>query len=290
MAKTGVNGTAKAERLDELKYDHSQAKLSDGDVLLLRECTTKIRRIIKLTAAQVVELGHLMANARGLLPSGEFGKWLKAEFDLDDYRLAEHWIHVSVEFGGRDLTRSKTAKSVLYKLSAPSVPLSVKEEARERIDRGEKITHKGADKIIEKHQGRPAPVVENFTTPPVEAPAPPGEAPPVEAPAPKPEDLSPEGMEVEHKAAAEKGKQRKPAKEKEPTPHSAADARQFVLFFGAPEFKEFSELLGKLAPVYSTTNPTATVLYSLRALWMILEDERTKKEETKKEENEGGKP
>lgn len=78
---------------------------------------------------------------------GYFGEWLKAEFDWTE-RTARRFMAVADSFKSDKLSDLDIAPSALYLLSAPSTPEEVREEALDRAEAGEPITHAIAKEIV----------------------------------------------------------------------------------------------------------------------------------------------
>ena len=106
---------------------------------------------MKNTADSVIYIGQHLLEVKDKLQHGQFGDWLKAEFDWTP-RTTQNFINVAVRFGDQQKRNIFAfAPSALYLLSSPSLPEEAVQEATARAKQGEQITHKTAKGIVEKH-------------------------------------------------------------------------------------------------------------------------------------------
>lgn len=109
----------------------------------------RIKRYVISAGKELIEIGMELINMKGILPHGEFGKWLDAEFGWS-HQTACNYMSVAKAFSqnSNDLNFTPT---VLYLLSSPSVTDEAREEAIERANAGEVITPATAKEIKQKH-------------------------------------------------------------------------------------------------------------------------------------------
>ena len=85
-----------------------------------------------------------LIEAKRIAGHGGFEKWLKAEFEMCN-DSAQRFMNVAKSFGGEIPHSAVFAlnANVLYALSAPSTPESVRTEIIERVENGESVTLAG---------------------------------------------------------------------------------------------------------------------------------------------------
>jgi len=98
----------------------------------------RVRLRMKRAAEDIIEIGQSLIEAKRLLKHGQFGEWLRAEFDWSE-QTAANFMLVAKRFGDNPKILD-FGPSVLYVLSSPSVPDSVVDELADRANSGEKIT------------------------------------------------------------------------------------------------------------------------------------------------------
>ena len=114
----------------------------------------EIKGLIKRTAKNIIEIGKKLNEVKQLTPHGVFGAWLATEFDLA-FSTAQRFMRVAERFKSVNLTDLNFAPSALYVLAAPSTPESAREEAIDRAQVGEVITHGKAKAIVATHKQNP---------------------------------------------------------------------------------------------------------------------------------------
>lgn len=128
----------------------SYQSLDSETRIVVQQKTSEIRGLMNNTVQSVVEIGRKLIEVKEKLGHGQFGGWLTNEFDWS-HDTASRFINVTNRFG--EISQiAKFAPSALYLLSTPSVPNEAIEEATARAEQGEKITHKTAKAIAEKHK------------------------------------------------------------------------------------------------------------------------------------------
>ncbi len=127
------------------------ADLGTEDAAFIQERTVEIKALMSRTAKNILEIGLKLIEVKERLEHGEFGDWLKAEFDWDE-RTARRFMSVANAFKTDKLSDLSLAPSALYLLAAPSTPEEARLEAVELAESGETVTHAKAKSIVEKHK------------------------------------------------------------------------------------------------------------------------------------------
>lgn len=119
--------------------------------------TDRLSTLLKRAGTDIIEIGQTLLEVKALLPHGQFGLWLAAEFGMTD-RSARNFMTVAERFKSETVS-DLIAPRALYLLAAPSVPDEARQEAIERAEAGEKITHSTAREIVNLH----SPLIQNRT-------------------------------------------------------------------------------------------------------------------------------
>ena len=115
-----------------------QSQLPEDVQALLQGAAERIRVRLKRTAEDIIEIGHDLLLVKDRLEHGQFGVWLKAEFEFSD-QTARRFMQVAERFGkSNNLLDFKPA--ILYALSAPSTSEEVREAAVKLAEAGETVT------------------------------------------------------------------------------------------------------------------------------------------------------
>lgn len=107
--------------------------------LVVRSATERIHLRMKRASEDIVEIGRDLIEVKKVLPHGQFGHWLQAEFEMTD-RTAQNFIRVAEKFGNKNEIIAFFNPTILYELSAPSTPDPVVVQAIKKIETGEKVT------------------------------------------------------------------------------------------------------------------------------------------------------
>ena len=119
--------------------------------IVVQQRTSEIKERIQRSAQGIIEIGARLSEVRSRLEGNSFDGWLKTEFDWSR-RTAYNFIGVHEQFGRANFAQLDIAASALYLLAAPSTPPEAREEAIERAEAGEKITHQVAQQIVVEHK------------------------------------------------------------------------------------------------------------------------------------------
>lgn len=131
---------------DQETFDYRLLSAEKRDLVLQKTDETQI--LLKRTAENIIKIGKNLQDVSDAMPRGLFAPWLKSEFGMSK-STAYNFMQVSRRFEGKIPKFGILSTSVLYLLSSPDVPPDAINEAIDRADSGEKITHALAQKIIE---------------------------------------------------------------------------------------------------------------------------------------------
>lgn len=124
----------------------------------LRQTTTTIRTALRRTAANLVQVGRAIADARERLPRGQWQEWAVAEMP---WSLAQtkRLMAVGRVFGDPSAAAQieRFGPSALYAFCSPDCPRSAREYALELAADGQRITHALAKEILDAHRREPDP-------------------------------------------------------------------------------------------------------------------------------------
>ena len=115
--------------------------------IVLQQRAVDIKSLVRRSVSDVVEVGIKLAEVRDKLShnkQGGFKGWLQTEFTWS-YETALNYIRVSDWAANNvNFTELDIAPSALYLLAGPSIPNEARQEAIDRAESGERITHKKA--------------------------------------------------------------------------------------------------------------------------------------------------
>jgi hypothetical protein len=130
-------------------FDYTKMNPSTAD--FLRGAATVIRSCQEGWAREVIRIGTYLCGAKVHLPHGQFGDWLKAEFEMSE-RTAENYMSVARKFASKSETVSDLPPSLLYKLAAPSTPDTIVAKVIEDIKAGDPVDRQAVLKEINAHR------------------------------------------------------------------------------------------------------------------------------------------
>lgn len=117
--------------------------------------TGEIKALVKRSAQDIIEIGQKLTEVKARLGHGNFGQWLKSEFEWSQ-DTAQRFINVANKFQIPQIADFDFAPSALYLLAAPSTPDEAVDEAVERAENGERITYSLAKEIADMYKAVPA--------------------------------------------------------------------------------------------------------------------------------------
>lgn len=130
-------------------FDYSQ--LDTETRIVVRQRTEEIKVLVRRSAQDIIDIGNKLIDVKARLGHGNFGNWLDVEFGWS-YPLAAKFMNVATQFRSINFIDLDVAPSALYLLAAPSTPESIRNEAVERAQAGEPITHKAAVGMVSAHR------------------------------------------------------------------------------------------------------------------------------------------
>ena len=136
------------------EFDRNQSyykNLDDEARIAVHECTAKIKKLVRRSAQDTIDIGKNLLKVKKSLDHGDFENWLKAEFCWGLW-MARKFMNVAERFSSVNFTDLSIVPSVLYILAAPSTPEKARIEALERASQGERITCSDAKKLVEQHK------------------------------------------------------------------------------------------------------------------------------------------
>lgn len=131
-----------------LRYDYSQIDAAHRESVMGAAIDIKQRE--RRAVMDIVEIGRALKEVNERLEHGQFLPWIEQEFGWQR-SMAYNFMAVAdkfPKFGNLD----NYGLSALYTLSGPSVPEEAVAEARQMADSGQKVTHKAARALVDKHK------------------------------------------------------------------------------------------------------------------------------------------
>jgi Protein of unknown function (DUF3102) len=130
-------------------FDYGQL---DGETWkFVKDATDTIHQV---RGQAIVLIGEKLAGVKARLEHGLYGEWLDKEFAWSE-RTARNYVQVFETFGKSakfaDISRH-IDRSATYLLAAPSTPQEARDEAIEKAEAGERVTHKTSKEIVAKHK------------------------------------------------------------------------------------------------------------------------------------------
>lgn len=129
-------------------FDYSA--LDTSTRIFVEERTTEIKSLIKRSAQDIIEIGGKLTEVKERLGHGRFGAWLAAEFEWTQ-QTAVTFMRVHGKFKNF-LNLEGFAPSALYLFASPSTPEEAVQEAIDRAQDGERITHTIAKEIVAQYK------------------------------------------------------------------------------------------------------------------------------------------
>ncbi|MBW4549959.1 MAG: DUF3102 domain-containing protein [Aphanocapsa sp. GSE-SYN-MK-11-07L] len=151
MALDGIlpSSTERVSALEERVFNY--AMLDDGTRIFVRQRTNEIKKLIRRTAQDCVDIGQKLIEVKQQLGHGNFEAWLRVEFDWGEW-TARKFIQLAQKFKSVKFTDLSIATSALYLLASSSTPGDACQEILERASQGEVITYSKANSIVTRHK------------------------------------------------------------------------------------------------------------------------------------------
>lgn len=127
---------------------------------IAQEVRTRLGNISK----DAIAIGHALLRAKELVPRGEWGSWLKANFNWS-HSTALNFMRVAEKFGGPDAPLNRNGcelelpLKVLYALAAPSTPDAAAEIALFEFSEGKVVTTERVKALRTEAQAAPEALV-----------------------------------------------------------------------------------------------------------------------------------
>lgn len=136
-------------------FDYDQLDLDTRTTLKQR--AERINERSRKMAVDIWEIGREFAEAQGELAKHGYGcflSWAKTETGYS-HQTVYNYIRVYENFEFKTVLETNVSPKVLYALAAPSTPDEARQEAIDRAESGETITHQKAQGIIAAHHSDP---------------------------------------------------------------------------------------------------------------------------------------
>ena len=118
----------------------TEAAPQNQSIVTLAEHANEIRRLGQCVIADIIEIGRHLTEAKIIAGHGNFGQWLRAEFDWSD-RTARNFMSVyEMSLKSETVSDLKLPMRELYLLAAPSTPEEVRTKIIERTASGEQMS------------------------------------------------------------------------------------------------------------------------------------------------------
>ena len=149
IVENNLNSPRDIEFTSHFNYD----SLAPQDFNFIQQKTGEIKSLIRLSTQTIVEIGCKLIEVKTRLKHGQFGDWLKLEFDWSE-PTAQRFMRVARKFKSVKLTDLPIVPSALYLLAANSIPEEARSEAIQRAATGESINYQKAKEIKDKYSSK----------------------------------------------------------------------------------------------------------------------------------------
>jgi DNA repair protein RadD len=123
--------------IPRVTFDYSN--IPDRDARDLQAAAARVRSLVRMMTADIIEVGKELLHAKSKLKRGQFGAWLEAEFTMTD-RTAQNYMRAAERFGDKSEIVSLLQPSAVYILAALSTPESATDDVIRRVERGEPMS------------------------------------------------------------------------------------------------------------------------------------------------------
>lgn len=128
-----------------LPFDYTGLDDDTGD--FLRAAAERVRAKDQQARSNLIDIGSDLIKVKAKLDHGQFGAWLKAEFQWDE-RTAQRYMEVAEKFGDKSDIVSLLPVAATQKLAARSTPAEVRGAVVARVRAGEKFTGKAVELMV----------------------------------------------------------------------------------------------------------------------------------------------
>ena len=119
----------------------SRFDYSTLDATIAETVRATVRRIKTRMRDAFIEVGRDLLKVKAMLDHGTFGRWLDAEFEMT-HRTAQNYMNAAGLVDGKGEIVSHLPPAVLYRLAAPSIPETVRDNVIARLRKGDSISSK----------------------------------------------------------------------------------------------------------------------------------------------------
>lgn len=162
----------RADEPPPMLFDYSQLEMESR--IRVQTLADTIRRLMRVTAQQIVEIGEHLTEVRQRLGDNRFENWLDAEFGWK-LRTAYNFMAVAEKFTAASLSDGRLSASALYLLAAPGVPEEARTAAVEIAQSGGTVSREVARAVVRATKKRETAAVEEaqpaLPAPVIEQPA-----------------------------------------------------------------------------------------------------------------------
>jgi Protein of unknown function (DUF3102) len=130
-----------------VKFDYDS--MDAETAAFVRDARDRVRALWKSNIATFIETGEWLEAVKARLKHGQWGPWLKAEFNWTE-RTAQNYMRAASRYGGNSEIISHLSHKVITALVGPSRPAQVQEEVMARLKQ-EKL---GDEEVMEFLQER----------------------------------------------------------------------------------------------------------------------------------------
>lgn len=141
--------------MGEAKFTNEQQQafpyedLDEETRALVQRHASEIKERMRRSAQDIVEIGQRLTEVKEYLGHGNFGNWLRAEFEWSE-GAARRFMQVAETFKSINLIDLNIAPSALYLLAAPSTPTEARSAALKVAEQGEAVSHSKAVYLIQE--------------------------------------------------------------------------------------------------------------------------------------------
>jgi hypothetical protein len=125
--------------------------------IVVQQRTGEIKALMRTTAQGIIDIGAKLIEVKQKLEHGQFGGWLKIEFDWTP-RTAQRFIGVTEHFKNDNLSHLNIAPSALYLLAAPSTPDEVRDHFIEQSQNGASVGYTEVKELKQAFDIAPDPI------------------------------------------------------------------------------------------------------------------------------------
>ena len=125
---------------------------------IIRQRTSEIKDLMRLTAENIINIGHKLTEVKEKLGHGSFQNWLRSEFEWSE-QTARQFMQVyrwSETIENKNFVFSQLATSALYLLAAPSTPIEAREEVLGLVGGNDKVSYTRVKNIVDRHKQQPS--------------------------------------------------------------------------------------------------------------------------------------